>query len=466
MAPGEQVALLLTNHDALLYHIVYFATQKAGGVAAPINPRLARREVAHILENARPRVLVAAGDQLARARELTAGLDDPPVVVGPEVGAPYSWATVEANEDDTFQVPVASSDLADIVYTSGTTGLPKGVASTHDNVLHIPVTPSDREDALLHAAPLATALGTYGAMIASLRLGLTNICLPSFDTARFAQLIDSYRPGWLMVVPAQVLLLREAGVLDGLDTSSVWMVLFSTAPMPSEATRWLAATFPQALLVNAYGLTEAGDAACLLPPGEALTRPGSVGKPIEEAGIRVVDQHGNDLPANQVGELLIRIGGGRRFYFGEPDSTAETWQDGWVHTGDLGYLDADGFVYVVDRKKDMIIRGGYNIYSIEVENALYEHPAIVEAAVLGVPHPVLGQDVLAVVRLAEGASLDLGALQVFLADRLADYKHPHRLVIALDPLPRTSLDKVDKLVLRAKLGLDSAETLRPGPQGP
>jgi len=466
VAPGERVALLLANHDALLYHIAYFATQKAGGVAAPINPRLARREVAHILENARPRVLVAAGDQLARARALTAGLDDPPVVVGPEVDAPCSWATMEANEDDTFQVPVASSDLADIVYTSGTTGLPKGVASTHDNVLHIPVMPSERDDGFLHAAPLATALGTYGAMIASLRLGLTNICLPSFDTARFAQLIGAHRPGWLMVVPAQVLLLREAGVLDGLDTSSVWMVLFSTAPMPPEATRWLATTFPQAMLINGYGLTEAGDAACLLPPGEALKRPGSVGKPIEEAGVRVVDNDGNGLPANDVGELLMRIGGGRRFYFGEPDSSAQTWQDGWVHTGDLGYLDADGFVYVVDRKKDMIIRGGYNIYSIEVENVLYEHPAIVEAAVVGVSHPVLGQDVLAVVRLAAGASLDLGALQVFLAERLADYKHPHHLVIAQDPLPRTSLDKVDKLALRAELGLDSATTLRPGPQGP
>ncbi len=463
---GERVALLVTNQDALVFQIAYFATQKAGGVAAPINPRLARREIGHILENARPRVLIAAGDQLARALDLTAGLADPPVVVSPEVDAPHAWGALEENDDDAFQVPVTSSDLADIVYTSGTTGLPKGVASTHDNVLHIAVTPSEREDALLHAAPLATALGTYGAMIASLRLGFTNICLPSFVTARFAQLIDSHRPGWLMVVPAQVLLLREAGVLEGLDTSSVWMVVFSTAPMPPEATRWLAATFPRAMLVNAYGLTEAGDAACLLPPGEAEQRPGSVGKPIERAGVRVIDNHGKRLDANHVGELLIRIGGGRRFYFGEPESSAETWQDGWVHTGDLGYLDDDGFVYVVDRKKDMIIRGGYNIYSIEVENALYEHPAIMEAAVLGVPHQILGQDILAVVRLAEGASLGIDALHVFLADRLADYKHPNLMVVNQDPLPRTSLDKVDKLALRAELKLDPPDAKRTGSQGP
>ena len=145
-----------------------------------------------------PCVLVAAGDQLARAWDLTAGLDDPPVVVGPAIGAPRAWGSGEENDDDTFQVPVASSDLADIVYTSGTTGLPKGVASTHDNVLHIPVAPSEREDALLHAAPLATALGIYGAnTIASLRLGVSNICLPSFVVARFAQLISTqpYRAG-------------------------------------------------------------------------------------------------------------------------------------------------------------------------------------------------------------------------------------------------------------------------------
>lgn len=452
--PGDRVALLLANQDALLYQIAYLATQKAGAVVAPINPRLAAREIAHVLANARPRVLIAAGDHLDRALELAAGLDPPPLVVGPDNRASCTWASLEVNETDTFQVPVASSDLADILYTSGTTGLPKGVASTHDNVLCIPVSPSERDDALLQAAPLATALGTYGVMIASLRLALTNICLPSFDTSRFAELVRTYRPGWLMVVPAQVLLLREAGSLQQADTSSVWMVLFSTAPMPPEATKWLAVTFPNAMLVNGYGLTEAGASACLLPPGEALQRPNSVGKPIEGAAVRVVDELGNTLGPDQVGELLLRISGGRRFYFGEPETTARTWQDGWVHTGDLGYVDADGFVYVVDRKKDMIIRGGYNIYSIEVENALYEHPDIVEAAVLGVPHRILGQDVLAVVRLADGATLDLNALEAFLTERLADYKHPRRVIVAERPLPHTSLDKVDKLALRAELELD------------
>lgn len=454
---GDRVALLLNNRDAAVFQIAYMAVQKAGGVAAPVNPRMARREVMHILGNASARVLVASEDQVARAQAAAYDLVPSPVVVSAEGTHGRPWGDLEKNDDGTLQVPVDGGDLADILYTSGTTGLPKGVASTHDNVLNIPVVPSERDDSMLHAAPLATALGTYGAMIACLRLGLTNICLPSFDAFRFARLVQARRPGWLMVVPAHVLLLQEAKALDGIDTSSVWMVLFSTAPMAPEATRWLAEVFPGAMLVNGYGLTEAGASACLLPPGEALRRPGSVGKPIEEAQVRVVDDRGRQLPANEVGELLIRVVGGRRFYFGEPESTAETWVDGWVHTGDLGFLDTDGFVYVVDRKKDMIIRGGYNIYTVEVENALYEHPAIVEAAVLGVPHRILGQDVLAVVRLAQGTSLDVESLHAFLADRLADYKHPRRLIVADRSLPHTSLDKVDKVALRAELGLDVAE---------
>ena len=430
-------------------------------------PAWRRTEIAHILASAGPRVLVAAGEQLARAREAAVTLNPRPLLVGragpfgpdgPVEAVDETWETLEANDDGPFQVPTAASDLADIIYTSGTTGLPKGVASTHENVLSIPVAPSEREDAFLHAAPLGTLLGTYGTMIACLRLALTNICLPTFTASRFAELIDERRPGWLMLVPAHAHLLREAAALDRIDTSSVWIVLFGSAPMPPDSVKWLAASFPKAMVVNAYSLTETGDSACLLSPAEALTRPGSVGKPIEGAAVRVVDDQGNELAANQVGELALRIRSGRRFYFGDPEATAQTWRDGWVHTGDLGYLDSDGFVYLVDRKKDMIIRGGYNVYSVEVENALYEHPAIVEAAVLGVAHQILGQEIVAVVRLAKGASLDLSELREFLADRLADYKQPRRLVMAKEPLPRTSLDKVDKLALRAELALDNAQT--------
>jgi len=258
-----------------------------------------------------------------------------------------------------------------------------------------------------------------------------------------------------MMVPAHVHLLRETAALDGVDTSSVQIVLCGTAPMPPDSFRWLAATFGNAMVMNAYSLTEAGDSACLMSFTDSMERPGSVGKPIAGGAVRVVDESGSDLPHNEVGELLLRLRGGRRFYFDDSAATDLTWQDGWVHTGDLGYLDADGYVYLVDRKKDMIIRGGYNVYSVEVENAVHGHPAVAEIAVFGVPHRILGQDVAAVVRLEEGASLDLDTLREYLDDRLADYKQPHHLIISDVPLPRTALDKLDKAALRSSLGLGS-----------
>jgi long-chain acyl-CoA synthetase len=189
-----------------------------------------------------------------------------------------------------------------------------------------------------------------------------------------------------------------------------------------------------------------------MPPGELLRRPGSVGKPVAGASVRIVDDAGVEVAQGEVGEVAIRLAAGQRSYWNDPDATARTWRDGWVQTGDLGYVDDDGYLYLVDRKKDMINRGGYNVYSIEVESALYEHADVAEAAVVGIPHEVLGQDVCAVVRLRDGAApLELDALRASLADRLADYKLPRRLVVRESPLPRSGTHKVDKKALLAEL---------------
>jgi len=189
-----------------------------------------------------------------------------------------------------------------------------------------------------------------------------------------------------------------------------------------------------------------------MPPGELLRRPGSVGKPVAGASVQIVGDDGGKLPPGDVGEVAIRLAAGQRSYWNDPEATARTWRDGWVHTGDLGYFDADGYLYLVDRKKDMINRGGYNVYSIEVESALYDHPDIVEAAVVGVPHDMLGQDVCAIVRFREGAApLELAAVRGFLVDRLADYKLPRRLVVRDAPLPRSGSHKVDKKALLREL---------------
>jgi long-chain acyl-CoA synthetase len=168
--------------------------------------------------------------------------------------------------------------------------------------------------------------------------------------------------------------------------------------------------------------------------------------------IRVVDDSEREVGAGEVGEITLKLPAGRRSYYNDPEATARTWRDGWVFTGDLGRIDEDGFLYIVDRKKDMVLRGGYNIYSVEVEHALFEHPDIVEVAVVGVPHPVLGQDVCAVVRMRAGARpLTLHDLRAFVSERLADYKRPRRLVLRAEPLPRTGMGKVDKKLLLLEL---------------
>jgi acyl-CoA synthetase (AMP-forming)/AMP-acid ligase II len=254
------------------------------------------------------------------------------------------------------------------------------------------------------------------------------------------------------MVPAQILLLLESGALDGLDTSSVLAVMFGGAPTPPAAVEALSAAVPNAVLLNGYGLTEGGASVCVLPPGEARRRPGSVGKPMPGAEVQVVDDDGAPLLEGEVGEIVLKVPAGERRYWGDEQATAQTWRGGWVHTGDLGRLDDEGYLYVVDRKKDMILRGGYNIYCVEVEDGLHEHPDVVEAAAVGIPHPVLGQDVCAVVRLRAGApELTVDDVRVFLADRLADYKLPRRLEVRTDPLPRSGMGKVDKKTLLAEL---------------
>ena len=414
--PGDRVMLHLPAAEARTFAVAYFAAHKAGAIVVPVNPRYARREVEHIIANSEPRVIV---------RE--------PIPL--EAGAP-------------FQVSIEPGAVADILYTSGTTGLPKGVASTHENVLANSAAPLEREARLLQSIPLATAFGSYGAMLMALRFALTNVALPVFDPRRFAALIGEERPGWVLMVPAHALLLLETDALERVDTSSVRMLLYGSAPMPPHAIEALAVAFPRAMLFNGYGLTEGGGSACTLPPGEALRRPGSVGKPVDGVRLRIVDDDACEVPAGAVGEVTIKLAAGQRSYWNDPEATARTWRDGWVQSGDLGYVDDDGYLYLVDRKKDLIVRGGYNVFSIEVEHAVGEHPDVAEVAVLGVPHPVLGQDVCAIVRLKDGAlTLTRDALRGFLVDRLADYKQPRHLVLWVDPLPRSGMQKVDKRAL-------------------
>ncbi len=423
---GDRVGLLMSNDSAIEYAVGYVAAHRAGAAAVPINPRYARREIDHIVADCTPRLVLESKGVMEM--EAAGGNTSP------------------------FTVDVGDDDIADIFYTSGTSGLPKGVVSTHANAAHHSLKPMDSGGVFQHSMPLATFTGVHGALLTPMRLGITSVVQTGFDTARFAELIEARRSNYILMVPAQILLLLEAGTLVERDTSSVLAVMFGGAPTPPAAVEALGDVFPNAVLINGYGLTEGGASVCTLPPGEAKRRPGSVGKPMPGAEVRVVDDDGEAVADGDVGEIVLKVPTGERRYWGDDEATANTWRDGWVYTGDLGRIDEDGYLYVVDRKKDMILRGGYNIYCVEVEDGLHEHPDVVEAAAIGVPHKVLGQDVCAVVRLRPGAdALTVESVRAFLADRLADYKLPRRVELRTEPLPRSGMGKVDKKALLAEL---------------
>jgi acyl-CoA synthetase (AMP-forming)/AMP-acid ligase II len=253
------------------------------------------------------------------------------------------------------------------------------------------------------------------------------------------------------IVPAMAQLIIHHDRFESSDLSSLGRIILGSAPLAPDTLMRLQAKAPGAAVLNSYGMTEGGHATFTMDPEGSRTRPGAVGKPRKPVEVRIVDDAGASLPAGGVGEVVTRNPDGHRQYYKDPEATARMWEGGWLHTGDLGYLDADGYLFIVGRKKEMIVRGGMNVYTDDVEAVLHEHPSVVEAAVVGVPHAVLGEDIAAFVVLAAGQTLAVDELQAFAGERLADYKVP-RHVEFLPALPRNAGGKVvrSQLVPQAK----------------
>jgi acyl-CoA synthetase (AMP-forming)/AMP-acid ligase II len=451
VAKGDRVSIYLPSQECMHWIVSYAAVHKAGAVAVPSNVRLSARELVTILGHAEASACITCDDLVPTAREVQAAVPSLRLVAstgGAGDGVAAFDDLVDSDASD-IQVPLEIDDLADIMYTSGTTGLPKGVAVRHRNVSMIPNhEPVWTGFGWLHGAPLFTFAG-MSFIYNPMKMGMRGLYLPKFDVEHWFRIVEEERPTMVFLVPAMVELIVAHPRFAEPDMSSVQSVSIGSAPIAPQTLLTLQDRLPDASVSNSYGQTEAGPAFIVMPKDEVTKRIGSVGKPMAPTEVRVVDEQDADCPAREVGEVLTRMPGSQREYYKDDGATASTWtEDGWLRSGDLGYLDEDGYLYLVGRKKEMIIRGGHNIYPTDIEAVILEHPAVREAAVAGVPHQVLGEDVGAWVVVKPGEELAAEELQAFCAERLADYKRPRHLHF-VDELPRNATGKVMKHVLQA-----------------
>jgi acyl-CoA synthetase (AMP-forming)/AMP-acid ligase II len=283
-----------------------------------------------------------------------------------------------------------------------------------------------------------------------MQLGLMGVYLPRFDAGRWLDIVSEMKPQFVFLVPAMAQLIVTHDRFDTAELSSIEMCAVGSSPLAPSTLRALQERMPEASVSNSYGMTEAGPAFCAMPKGEALKRIGSVGQPMPPLEVRILDDDGAEVPTGEIGEAVLRMEGRQREYYRNDEATAGTWKDGWLYSGDLARLDDDGYLYIVGRKKDVIIRGGNNVHAVDIEAVLLDHPDVVEAGVFGIPHDVLGEDVAAVVVLGPRAEVTAEELRAHCAKSLADYKVPRRIDFA-DELPRNATGKILKDRLRQSL---------------
>ncbi len=441
LKPGDRVGIMMPNVAEV--PVVYYGILRAGGIVVPMNPLLKAREVAYYLGDSGARLVFAwhaFADEARRGAEQA----KTEFIIVDEADFPDLLASASPVEEVTDR---HSEDTAVILYTSGTTGQPKGAELTHGNLIsntdvaRTDVLRARAEDVIFGGLPLFHVFGQTVALNVAVASGACLTLLPRFDPAHALRIIAGHRVTVFEGVPTMYVALLHQPDRAGYDVSTLRTCISGGAALPVEVLRG----FENAVgctVLEGYGLSETSPVASFNQPGRER-KPGSIGTPIRGVQMRVVDNSDHAVPQGEVGEIVIRGPNVMKGYWHRPEATAEAIRDGWFHSGDLARVDEDGYFYIVDRKKDLIIRGGYNVYPREIEEVLYEHPAVAEAAVIGLAHSAMGEEVGAAVTLKPGATISAEELRDYVKGQVAAYKYPRHVWIA-DALPKGPTGKIRK----------------------
>jgi long-chain acyl-CoA synthetase len=442
LEPGDRVGIMLPNVP--YFPMVYFGVLRSGGIVVPMNVLLKERETAFYLSDSEAKAVLAWHDFAAAA---SAGADE----AGAEclVVEPGQFEDILAEAEPLAEVADRSGeDTAVVLYTSGTTGQPKGAELTHSNLArNVKVTretliTAGEDDVILGALPLFHSFGQTCGMNVAVAGGACLTMIPRFDAGKALEIIARDRVTIFEGVPTMYAALLNHPKRDRFDLSTLRMCVSGGGPLPLEVMRGFEQAF-DTIILEGYGLSETSPVASFNHP-DRERKPGSIGTPIAGVGMKVIDDAGDEAPVGEPGEVVIRGHNVMKGYWRRPEATAAAIDaDGWFKTGDIAKVDADGYFFIVDRKKDLIIRGGYNVYPREIEEVLYEHPAVREAAVVGVPHPELGEEVGSAIALCEGSNATADEIRDHVKRQVAAYKYP-RLVWIVDDLPKGPTGKILK----------------------
>jgi long-chain acyl-CoA synthetase len=438
---GDRVGIMLPNVPH--FAIVYYGILRAGCVVVPMNVLLKGRETAFYLKDPEAKAVFAWKDfgDAAQTGADEAGAEC--ILVDP-TGFFEVLAQAEPSTEDFVERD--GDDTAVILYTSGTTGTPKGAELTHDNLRKnveaaLSLFGIGSEAVVLGALPLFHSFGQTCGLNTAVRAGGCLTLIPRFDPGKALEIIQRDKVNVFEGVPTMFAAMLNHPGHEDYDLSSLKLCVSGGSAMPVEVMRGFEEAFGCKVL-EGYGLSETSPIASFNHP-DRERKPGSIGTPIEGVEMKLVDDDGAEVPQGEVGEIVIRGHNVMKGYYGHSDATAEAIRDGWFHTGDMAKTDEDGYFFIVDRKKDLIIRGGYNVYPREIEEVLYEHPAVREAAVIAMPHPELGEEVGAAVALKEGADATPEELQDFVKGQVAAYKYPRKIWF-VDELPKGPTGKILK----------------------